>query len=141
MLACSSSAIPKANRSNHLHSLVPGQELSFRGPPVNYNWTPNAFSHIALIAGGAGITPCYQLTRGILTDPEERTRLALVFGNQADKDVLMKKEFDDLEAKYPGRIRAVYTVTEGAEQEDYRRGYITRSCFKISCWRGKRKKP
>ena len=117
---------PKGKQSNHIHSLVPGQELSFRGPLVHYNWTPNAFSHIALIAGGAGITPCYQLIRGILTNPEERTRITLVFGNQTDEDVLMKKEFDDLEAKYPSRFRAVYTVTNGVEQKGYTRGYITK---------------
>ena len=121
---------PNGKQSNHIHSLVPGQGLSFRGPLVHYNWTPNAFSRIALIAGGAGITPCYQLIQGILNNPEDETRITLVFGNQTDEDVLLKKEFDHLEARHPGRFNVVYTVSKGGEKEGYRKGYITKELLK-----------
>lgn len=121
---------PNGKQSNHIHSLVPGQTLSFRGPLVHYNWTPNAFSHIALIAGGAGITPCLQLVRGILTNPKEKTRITLVFGNQTEVDVLLKQKFDDLESKYPGRFNVIHTVSQGGEKEGYRKGYVTKELLK-----------
>ncbi|KAL8822846.1 MAG: hypothetical protein Q9191_006428, partial [Dirinaria sp. TL-2023a] len=103
---------PDGKQSTHLHSLKPGDSLSFRGPMTHYNWSPNAFSQIALIAGGAGITPCFQLINGILKNPEDKTRMTLVFANQTPEDVLLKPELDELERTYPGRLRTVYTVSK-----------------------------
>lgn len=39
--------------------------------------------------------------------------MTLVFGNQRDEDVPLKKEFDKLDARYPYSYGAVYTVSKG----------------------------
>lgn len=48
---------PDGPMSNHLHNMSPGQRLDFKGPIPKYPWEPNKHDHIALIAGGTGITP------------------------------------------------------------------------------------
>ena len=56
---------PNGPMSEHIHSMTPGQMLSFKGPIPKYPWSTNKHSHITLIAGGTGITPMYQLIRKI----------------------------------------------------------------------------
>ena len=117
--------------SNHLHSLLPGQTLSFKtGPLLTYEWTPNKHSHIALITGGAGITPMYQLTHAILKNPEDRTKITLVFGVNGDADVLFEPEFRDLERRFPGRFKAVYTVSNPTAESPFAKGYVTKELLK-----------
>ena len=48
---------PNGPMSEHMHAMEPNQRLSFKGPIAKYPWTENKHDHIALIAGGTGITP------------------------------------------------------------------------------------
>lgn len=48
---------PNGPMSEHMHDMKPGQRLDFKGPIPKYPWSPNKHDHIALIAGGTGITP------------------------------------------------------------------------------------
>ena len=113
--------------SNHLHSLQPGQTLSFKtGPLSGYPYTANKHSHVALLAGGAGITPMYQLTHAILRNPDDRTKITLVFGVNTDEDLLFREEFTSLEKQYAGRFKCVYTVSHPTEDDEFPHGYITR---------------
>ncbi|KAH6654928.1 NADH-cytochrome b5 reductase [Verticillium dahliae] len=79
---------PDGKQSTHLHSLSPGETLLF---------------------AAAGITPIYQLTQGILRNPEDKTNITLVFGINTDADALLKPEFDAFEKDFPGRFEAIYT--------------------------------
>jgi cytochrome-b5 reductase len=36
---------------------------------------------VGLIAGGTGISPCYQLIKAILSNPNDKTQVSLVYGN------------------------------------------------------------
>lgn len=122
---------PDGKMSNHLHSLLPGQTLSFKtGPLLTYEWTPNKHSQIALITGGAGITPMYQLTRAILKNPEDQTKVTLIFGVNGDADVLFEPEFRELERKFPNRFKAVYTVSNPTASSPFPKGYVTRELLK-----------
>ncbi|KAH7052326.1 oxidoreductase NAD-binding domain-containing protein [Macrophomina phaseolina] len=101
---------PNGPMSEHLHSMTPGQRLDFKGPLPKYPWAPNKHEHIALIAGGTGITPMYQLIRAIFKNPEDKTKVTLVYGNLTEDDILLKKELHELENTYPQRFRAFYTL-------------------------------
>ena len=48
---------PNGPMSEHLHDMKPDQRLQFKGPIPKYPWEANKHDHIALIAGGTGITP------------------------------------------------------------------------------------
>ncbi|KAI0376021.1 NADH-cytochrome b5 reductase [Hypomontagnella monticulosa] len=117
---------PNGKQSTHLHSLQPGDSLRFITRIPGYNWQPNQHSEIMLIAGGAGITPAYQLIRGILQNPNDHTKVTLVFGVNTDDDLLLKKEFGDYETHFPGRFKAIYTVSQPVEGSPLRKGYVTK---------------
>ncbi|CUS12055.1 unnamed protein product [Tuber aestivum] len=102
--------------SSHIFSLSRGRSLSFKGPIPKYEWAPNKHEHITLIAGGTGITPMYQLMRAIFHNPEDKTKVTLVFGNLTEKDILLKRELEDLENTYPQRFRAFYLVDEAPKK-------------------------
>ncbi|KAF3812152.1 NADH-cytochrome b5 reductase 2 [Colletotrichum gloeosporioides] len=117
---------PDGKQSTHLHSLAPGQKLLFAATLKGHQWKPNSYPHVTLIAGGAGITPIYQLAQGILRNPQDKTAITLVFGVNSDQDVLLKKEFEEFEKEFPGRFRAVYTVSNPVAGSPYRKGYVTK---------------
>lgn len=116
--------------SEHLHSMEPNQRLDFKGPIPKYPWSPNKHTHIALIAGGTGITPMYQLIRAIFKNPEDETKVTLVFGNIKMEDILLKREFDDLENTYPRRFRAFYVLNEPPKDSKMTKGMITKELLK-----------
>lgn len=93
--------------SEHLHSMEPGQRLDFKGPLPKYPLTENKHTHIALVAGGTGITPMFQLARKIFNNPNDKTKVTLVFGNISENDILLKRELEHLENTYPQRMRSV----------------------------------
>lgn len=115
---------PGGKASTHLHSLKPGDTLTF-APIKELAWTPNKHDHVALIAGGAGITPMYQLARGILHNPDDRTRVTLVWGVNTDEDIFLRDKFAAFEAKHPGRFKAVYVVATPEAGSKYQKGFVT----------------
>ncbi|PNY25364.1 NADH-cytochrome b5 reductase [Tolypocladium capitatum] len=116
---------PDGKSSTHLHALGPGDSLFFLAALKGPQWTPNRHRHVTLIAGGAGITPVYQLARGILRNPADRTAVTLVFGVNGDADVLLKRELEAFEKEFPGRFRAVYAVSRPGTGSPHRKGYVT----------------
>ncbi|TKA74435.1 NADH-cytochrome b5 reductase 2 [Cryomyces minteri] len=121
---------PDGPMSEHLHSMNPGQRLDFKGPIPKYPWEANKHEHIALIAGGTGITPMYQLARAIFKNPEDKTKVTLVYGNLTEQDILLKKEFEELENTYPQRFRAFYVLDHPPEGWQHGSGYITEDLLK-----------
>ncbi|KAI0383426.1 ferredoxin reductase-like protein [Hypomontagnella monticulosa] len=121
---------PNGPMSTHLHDMVPGQRLDFKGPLPKYPWTANKHDHIALIAGGTGITPMYQLCRAIFKNPEDKTKVTLIFGNVSEEDILLKKEFAELENTYPNRFRAFYVLDNPPKEWVGGKGFITKELLK-----------
>lgn len=118
---------PNGKVSTHLHNLAPGDTLRFAFPIKGPQFQPKAQGeHLTLIAGGAGITPIYNLAQGILSDRSaSKTSMTLVFGVNSEKDVLLRKEFESFEQQYPGRFKAVYTVSKPQEEASgFREGYV-----------------
>jgi len=121
---------PNGAMSTHLHDMEPGQRLDFKGPLPKYPITPNKHSHVALIAGGTGITPMYQVARAIFNNPEDKTKVTLVFANVTEEDILLKKEFEHLENTYPQRFRAFYVLDKPPKEWVGGSGFITKELLK-----------
>ncbi|KAH0444280.1 hypothetical protein CcaCcLH18_00505 [Colletotrichum camelliae] len=121
---------PNGPMSTHMHDMAPGQRLDFKGPLPKYPWTANKHEHIALVAGGTGITPMYQLARAIFSNPDDKTKVTLVFGNVTEEDILLKKEFAELENTYPQRFRAFYVLDKPPKEWVGGKGFITKELLK-----------
>lgn len=116
--------------SEHMHSLKINDTLDFKGPIPKYPWEANKHNHICLIAGGTGITPMYQLMRQIFKNPEDKTKVTLVFGNVTEDDILLRKEFQELENTYPQRFRAFYVLDNPPKGWSGGQGYISKDLLK-----------
>ncbi|KAK6949098.1 hypothetical protein Daesc_009171 [Daldinia eschscholtzii] len=117
---------PDGKQSTYIHSLKPGDSLRFITKIPGYNYQPNKHSEILLIAGGAGITPIYQLIRGILQNPEDHTKINLVFGVNTDADLLLRKELDEYVSNFPSRFHVTYTISRPEVGSPFRQGYVTK---------------
>jgi cytochrome-b5 reductase len=121
---------PNGPMSSHLHDMEPGQRLDIKGPIPKYQWTPNKHEHVAMIAGGTGITPMWQVANAIFKNPEDKTKVTLVFGNISEEDILLKKELEHLENTYPQRFRAFYVLDNPPEQWQGGKGFVTKELLK-----------
>jgi len=116
--------------SMHLCDMKPGQRLDIKGPIPKYPWEQNKHKHVALIAGGTGITPMWQLCRAIFNNPEDKTQVTMVFGNVSDQDILLKHELGELENEYPDRFRAFYVLDNPPEGWTMGKGRVTKELLK-----------
>lgn len=72
----------------------------------------------------------YQLARAIFKNPDDQTKVTLVFGNVSEEDILLKSEFEELENTYPQRFRAFYVLDEPSESWIQNKGRITQELLK-----------
>jgi nitrate reductase (NAD(P)H) len=96
--------------SQHLDTLAVGDTIDAKGPVGHFvyngrgSYTNNRKQGKArgfsMIAGGTGITPCYQVIKAVLKDPEDTTQLSLLYANQTEDDILLREELDELAAKH-----------------------------------------
>ncbi|KAB8437370.1 hypothetical protein FH972_025049 [Carpinus fangiana] len=121
---------PNGPMSTHLHDMTPGQRLDIKGPIPKYAIKENVHDEIALIAGGTGITPMYQVARAIFKNPNDKTKVTLVYGNISEDDILLKKELHELENTYPQRFRAFYLLDNPPEGWTQGKGFINKDLLK-----------
>ena len=72
----------------------------------------------------------YQLARAIFKNPEDKTKVTLVFGNLTEEDILLKREFEELENTYPQRFRAFYLLDKPPDTWTQGSGHITKELLK-----------
>jgi cytochrome-b5 reductase len=82
---------------------------------------------IGMIAGGTGITPMFQLIRGICEDDKDLTQVSLIYANRAEGDILLRKELDRFATLYPQNFRLWYVLDSPSPQWQFGKGYITKA--------------
>ncbi|RWR78601.1 nitrate reductase NADH-like protein [Cinnamomum micranthum f. kanehirae] len=125
--------------SQHLESLPIGSTLEIKGPlgHIEYtghgNFTVNGkykfARRIAMLAGGTGITPMYQVMQAILKDPSDETEMYLVYANRTEDDILLREELDEWERKH-SNVKVWYVVENMKEGWKYSTGFITESVLR-----------
>jgi len=79
---------------------------------------------VSMIAGGSGITPMLQVVRAVFRDPGDSTELGLLFANQTEEDILLRKELEEIKEEFPDRFKLWYTVDRPSEDWQYSSGFI-----------------
>mmetsp|Transcript_45777 Transcript_45777/g.89449 ORF Transcript_45777/g.89449 Transcript_45777/m.89449 type:complete len:309 (+) Transcript_45777:102-1028(+) len=120
------------NVSTHLCRARVGSTLSVKGCFTKIPVTRNKWKKVGLIAGGSGITPCLQVAEELLSDPEDKTKITLIFCNQTPGDIFLRGHIDALAAKSKGRLKVHYCV-DRAPDSDWRglTGYVTKDMVKV----------
>ncbi|KAG0560781.1 hypothetical protein KC19_9G012800 [Ceratodon purpureus] len=67
-----------------------GEYLAAKGPKGRFKYLPNQVREFGMVAGGTGITPMYQVARAILENPNDKTKISLIYANVTYEDILLK---------------------------------------------------
>ncbi|KAK9870296.1 hypothetical protein WA026_006384 [Henosepilachna vigintioctopunctata] len=79
---------------------------------------------ISMIAGGTGITPMLQLIRHITKNETNKIKMALLFANQSERDILVRKELEEVAVSYPDQFKLWYTLDNAPPGWKYSTGFI-----------------
>ncbi|AMD22744.1 HHL026Wp [Eremothecium sinecaudum] len=112
--------------TTHLFGLKENDTVSFKGPIVKWPWKQNSYDSVVMIGAGTGITPLYQMVRHIVTDPKDNTKIHLLYGNKTPQDILLKRELDELSAKYPDLLKVHYFVDKPDSSFKGHTGFISK---------------
>ncbi|CAH0551503.1 unnamed protein product [Brassicogethes aeneus] len=132
--------------TQHLESLKIGDTIDIRGPSGRLQYmghgqfsikkmrkdppTNLKVKKVSMIAGGVGITPLLQLIRHILKDSSDKTELKLIFANQTEKDILVRKELEEVQAQHPEQFKLWYTLDVSTDGWEYATGFINEKMLK-----------
>lgn len=115
---------PGGKMSRHLDSLAVGDTIDVKGPLGKFSYAQNSFRKIGMIAGGTGITPCWQVFRELLADPEDKTEISLIFANVKVDDILLHKELNAMAVEHD-RFKVYFVLNEAPEGWTGGVGYVT----------------
>ncbi|OLY79584.1 NADH-cytochrome b5 reductase-like protein [Smittium mucronatum] len=116
---------PDGVMSNYVDSLKVGDDLLIKGPIVKYQYTPNMKKEIGMIAGGTGITPMLQVISKIAENPEDKTKVSLLFANVTEDDILLRNKLDQLQKDHPDQIKISYTLDKPPKNWSGESGFVT----------------
>jgi cytochrome-b5 reductase len=86
---------------------------------------------VALIGGGSGITPLYQLVKHALNEPTNQTRFTLLYANVSEADILLRDELAALQRAHPDKFKIVHTLDKPpAAGWTGASGYVSRELVK-----------
>eukprot|EP00316_Scyphosphaera_apsteinii_P005097 CAMPEP_0119329352 /NCGR_PEP_ID=MMETSP1333-20130426/75629_1 /TAXON_ID=418940 /ORGANISM="Scyphosphaera apsteinii, Strain RCC1455" /LENGTH=285 /DNA_ID=CAMNT_0007338449 /DNA_START=74 /DNA_END=931 /DNA_ORIENTATION=- len=124
---------PEGKMSKHIASLAPGDTLDFKGPILKLAYTANQYDTIGMVAGGTGIAPMLQVVDEILTNPSDKTKVSLIFGNISETDILLKEAIDARANAHPDRFSVFYVVDTPPQRQFWQTawpggvGYVTKA--------------
>lgn len=112
--------------SRWLFSLVPGAKVEMRGPILTWQYEPNRYEKLTLLAGGSGIAPMYQLLQSSIANPEDRTTFHLVYANKASANIPLREHLDALHERFPEKFSIDYVVDQDSEEMGLKSGLLTK---------------
>ena len=83
--------------------IVSGAQLGLLGPSGSFCVQGSAPRELVLIAGGSGITPMMSIARSVLMN-EPQIRVALLYGNRGEADIIFAAALNQLRAEYGERF-------------------------------------
>ncbi|OUC46617.1 oxidoreductase, FAD-binding protein, partial [Trichinella nativa] len=112
--------------TQYLDNLKIGDSINIRGPGglLTYNGrgrfaiksskkadpVQKKYKKVAMLAGGSGIAPMYQLIKASLADSYDKLEMHLIYANKSEQDILLFEELLNLEMKHPTRFRVWFTI-------------------------------
>lgn len=125
---------PKGVMSQYIDKLDVGDRIFVKGPKGKFGYRRNMKKTLGMLCGGTGITPMYQVLNHILTDPNDKTRIQLIYANVTPDDILLQRDLDLLASKHPMRFDVHYVI-EKSVPENWKGGvgYISKEMIKQHC--------
>jgi cytochrome-b5 reductase len=136
--------------SQHLDSLKIGDTINMKGPkghmeylkggnftvkPLGKPLQSRQTNQIIMICGGTGITPMLQILHFIFKNPGDLgIKVHLLYANQSEDDILVRKELEAVAKEFPDRFQLHYTVDQApATGWKYSTGFISKDMIEKHC--------
>ncbi|XP_022868217.1 NADH--cytochrome b5 reductase 1-like [Olea europaea var. sylvestris] len=103
---------PQGRMSHHFREMREGDYLAVKGPKGRFKYQPGQVRAFGMLAGGSGITPMFQVARAILENPNDQTKVHLIYANVTYEDILLKEDLDSLATNYPDRFKIYYVLNQ-----------------------------
>ncbi|CAO2206986.1 unnamed protein product [Urochloa humidicola] len=130
--------------TQHLNSLPIGSCVDIKGPLGHVEYAGRGgfviggerrrVRRLAMVAGGSGIAPMYQVIQAVLRDqPEDRTVMHLVYANRTEEDILLRGELDRWAAEHPEKLKVWYVIEQVKRPEEgwkYSVGFVTEAILR-----------
>lgn len=113
------------NISRHVGDKNVGEHVQIRGPKGFFTYTPNMVKSFGMIAGGTGIAPMYQIITAILKNPEDKTKIHLVYANVTESDILLREELDNFATRHADQFKIHYVLNEAPANWEGSVGFVT----------------
>ncbi|KAI9292251.1 NADH-cytochrome b5 reductase 1 [Neoconidiobolus thromboides FSU 785] len=117
---------PDGMISKYVSEMKIGDTIDVRGPKGAFKYVPNQYEEFGMIAGGTGITPMYQVIKAILSNPNDKTKISLIYANVSENDILLKKDLEDLQSKHPEQFKIHHVLNNPPEKWNGSTGFVTR---------------
>jgi len=101
-----------------------------KGPLLKFPYEVNQFDEVALIGGGSGITPLYQVLNHALSNKSNNTKFKLLYANVTEKDILLREELEALQKKHPKHFEIVFVLRNPSEGWKGPTGFISADLVK-----------
>lgn len=105
-----------------MFAMKPGDSLDMRMMSHKLTYTPNTYDTVGMIGGGTGICPLIQVVHNILQNPEDTTKISMLFANRSESKILMRGMLDEMAERNPEQFRLHYTVDSTLNPEW--KGYV-----------------
>ena len=117
---------PNGKISNYLANLNIGDKIDIRGPKGAMKYHRYLSNHMGMIAGGTGITPMFSIIRAVCENPDDDTRITLLYANQTEDDILLREELDRLARDNPEKFNIHYVLSKPPEGWQGEEGRVSR---------------
>lgn len=107
---------PQGRMSHHFREMREGDYMAVKGPKGRFKYQSGQVRTFGMVAGGTGITPMFQVTRAILENPEDKTKVNLIYANVSYEDILLKEELDNFASNFPDRFSIYYVLNQPPEE-------------------------
>ena len=108
--------------SSHLHKLKSGDRIQAMGPLGRFTMVTPDRRDVVFIATGSGVAPFRSMIQDLYEKKSDRD-VYLVFGNRFENDIIYRKEWDELAARWP-RFKRLFTLSRPDASWNGRKGYV-----------------
>jgi nitrate reductase (NAD(P)H) len=125
---------PGGRMTKALDAIPVGHFVDFKGPIGKFEYLGRGRCSISnklrlvkrfiMICGGSGITPIFQVLRGVLKDKEDETKCLVLNGNRLEEDIPCREDMDQLMVGNEARCRLLHALTKPTDSWKGLRGRV-----------------
>mmetsp|Transcript_39165 Transcript_39165/g.44664 ORF Transcript_39165/g.44664 Transcript_39165/m.44664 type:complete len:309 (-) Transcript_39165:307-1233(-) len=126
---------PDGNLSQHMDKMKVGDTMDFKHIIFNVKKQyPFGVQSVGMLVGGTGITPMIQALHAILGNPDDNTKVTMLYGSQRSDQILCKEILDEWEKSYPDQLKVVHVMSNEPSDSSYDgpKGFITKEMIEAN---------